>query len=167
MFFRNQGCFLCAIWHLTIPNTFLEFFCSNCWNFSVPILSLVRSPSRRLSCLRGLFCPCWQRDFLACLLQTLLLASGLLACLTSGSDAFSRFHMISLCEHGTLRRPLFCVHHCPALGWCLYCILSLGVDLWHESAVALYLSTLPSQFSTRGGETGILGSCPASHDFIL
>jgi hypothetical protein len=65
MFFRHQGCFLCAIWHLAIPNTFLEFFCSNCWNFSVPILSLVRSPSRGLSCLRGLFCPCWQRDFLA------------------------------------------------------------------------------------------------------
>ena len=85
MFFRHHGCFLGAIWHLeTTPNTLLEFFCSNCWNFSVPILSLVRSPSRGLSCLRGLFCPCWQRGFLAYfrlsgLLQAFWLTPGFLA----------------------------------------------------------------------------------------
>ncbi len=68
----------------------LEFFCSNCWNFSIPILSLVRSPARGLSCPWGLFCPCRQRGLFCpcwhCCLDLLLAfwSSGLLACLTSG-----------------------------------------------------------------------------------
>ena len=136
MFFRHQGCFLCAIWHLETPNTLLEFFCSNCWNFSVPILSLVRLPSRGLSCLRGLFCPFWQRGFLA-----YFRLFGLLVCLAPGLFGMPRFWPLGLLACLTRFWPL-CLLTCLVSGpWCLLACLAPDLCAFWSAGIAFLLAS--------------------------